>query len=56
AAQREELFAAYGSVDEETLALARLRAVNHSLHCLLGCGDDEAFRAESRLALDHILT
>lgn len=55
-AQREELFAAYGPVDEQTAVLARLRALNHSLHCLLGCGDDEAFRTESRLALDHILT
>lgn len=56
AAQREELFAAYGPVDELTAVLARLRALNHSLHCLLGCGDDEAFRVESRLALDHLLT
>jgi len=56
AAHREELFSAYGPVDEQTAVLARLRALNHSLHCLLWCGDDEAFRFESRLALDHLLT
>ena len=56
APHREELFSAYGPVDEQTSVLARLRALNHSLHCLLGCGDDEAFRVESRLALDHLLT
>ena len=56
APQRVELFSAYGPVDGQAAVLAQLRALNHSLHCLLGCGDDEAFRTESRLALDHILT
>lgn len=54
--ERRVFFAAYGPAGEDVCALARLRALNHTLHCLLGCGADEAFRVESRLALDHLLT